>query len=988
MTVVFSQEKPHDNEKYQYRNPYVKLVETHGDSTQIARKIIASDDADSKIVEAKLLVSNLITQELDNMIQLSIVFECTQDFQLSLWHISSKKIHQQIDVTLEKNECMDLMSHGTNSNMDDLNGFCKHTPQKLVQRLLEYKKDPHQHHHQDIGIKRKHDDEGLEIEQEHEEEKIVKKGRVTPAHSDEENLEEKSDTQHSEIDKDEDVAMEDVIETSQDIPEEPIIDHTFDAEPTGPTTDRVDEKETLNEESIELEGATLVVGALESKESVGSIEQVEPTKLEEPLKAEEPAELEEQAELEEPVELEKPSEAEESAGPAQKDSIDAVIETLIEKHTTEVSTVESIVEKETTPVVERNIDTTQEQPADLHQENRVEYLKGNIVDALLDEAVESVLENLIHSAEEKATSQATEEPVAQTQLAEESEVNQTTSADLDTAIDTKTITQDTETTEATEVDVVQSNSSTTEQQLVEGADIIQEATEESKNEISQDYVLVDHEDITENVDNGSPKEQQEGTTFQQDQPSQEVHFADENFLDADNFDQPEEPTQEQTERKSEAETTSEGGDYEDSYEGEDMDYGQDYGDDGENFYNLSEEELESNEISESTSGEEEEVEEKEMTEATEEPYNIEAIVVGEMIESSEDTLEEEELEKEEMIESAEEEEMIENTEDDLEQEQEEELIEFAEDNIEEEEYEKEEIIEDKKEDIQEEQENDQAYLEVDQSEPNEIIEDKEEEALVKDDYDEVETPTIVDDLSDVGSIQQSFVPASNTTNNDTTHKENSDSNTTHTASTIDYIPVMEQDLFRLLEEANIPLHSNNNADITTNNNVDNVNLNNNDTTTGTEANVVDSFISLSPKEFELTQEEKTRLEMEEKQLESENIFCAILDQNIGVKDLTTFMNQPLISKEQLDLLGNACWYSHDPRVKLLLVQYCDKHKLGEEVVSLCRLLMNESVLDCFYEPEESELKAIYRKYYKYYPSYNDADKGNTNLLQKTRIYSR
>ncbi|KAI9355745.1 hypothetical protein BD770DRAFT_411520 [Pilaira anomala] len=124
---------------------------------------------------------------------------------------------------------------------------------------------------------------------------------------------------------------------------------------------------------------------------------------------------------------------------------------------------------------------------------------------------------------------------------------------------------------------------------------------------------------------------------------------------------------------------------------------------------------------------------------------------------------------------------------------------------------------------------------------------------------------------------------------------------------------------------------------------------------------------------------------------SEDKFTEILYQVTGETYLNNFMEQPLIPREQLDDLGISCWFNPDPRLKLILVRYCDKHELGSIVVSLCYLLKN--YIDCFSQDEQNEYKTIYRKYLINYPMYNQGinvftKEGRQELLRKEILYYR
>jgi hypothetical protein len=916
MTVAFAQEKPLSNLKYQYSSSYVKLVETHGDSSQISKKIIIpSTNSEWRIMEAKLLVSTPATKELESMIQLSVIFECEDKFNLSMWHISPKSFQQQIDLELEKRTYIDMMEYRFKSNPDDVLGFCKHNPQKLVQNMLEHLKDPYI---QDTGSKRKHDDEEPQEGVEKKEEKIVKKKKVmtepfVESHSDDEILEAAGKKQQNDSGEDEIYATEDAITMIKDVESDEQNEQLY-AENSLPVEEDkssgLANKSELSSDSSGLEGSTVAVESVVKESVMETIEKA----------------------VETDYSIEGIIEQSESSMEAIEEAMESCFETIEETSET-VETKESNVEatiqenflqevkiventskeplQRLSPAAEllREIPSEKssiqvvEEPANSIQDNPVEYLVDDLVEAMVDESAETVVENLFGSVEEKLASQGTEEATHLVEEPDQPPTEQPISLEDNTIANNEASLTE---IKANFDETTGSEASISNHHLEENPDTVNNANEKTK-ELAEDYVFVDLEDIPENA-TGSFNDAQASNTIQQDYISQNVPLNEqdsndeyafasipdkferlddsqadqESLLDAPNDEDLDQNfiTDAANDEEPDEEPDKEGND-------EEMDYGQDYGED-EVVYNPPNEQ--SNEAYVLLSSEEERG-------------------IQEVDESDTE----------------------------------------AEENSE----------------------------EQDTSMFDSIVGEKEENDLIEDEYEEEEpSSTIKDDLSDIGSIQQFFVPASNASYDDSTPKETSDKDTTQSAPSVDYIPVMEQDLFRLLREADIPAISNN-TDITTNQNLDYANIySSNITEDGGNKN---NFYTFLPKqepeqEPEMTKEDEELRKMQEKKLESENKFSALLEEIVGNKDIDSFMKQPLILEEQMDKLGSACWFSTDPRLKFLLIQYCDKHELGDQVVSLCRLLSNTSMFSSFFEEEESEFKRIYRKYLK---DYTADSKGNT-----------
>ncbi|GAA5805095.1 hypothetical protein HPULCUR_010608 [Helicostylum pulchrum] len=145
MTVVFSQEKPLDNVKYEYSRSYIKIVETHGDSTRKQRKIINPTLVDSIIFTTNLLLSSFKTTAFDPDIQLSILLQNKDTFELEIWSISPTHIQRNLDLELDKETCFSMLP-GRKLRSNDLLGYYQRRPQKLIQTMLEYQKNLEDEH--------------------------------------------------------------------------------------------------------------------------------------------------------------------------------------------------------------------------------------------------------------------------------------------------------------------------------------------------------------------------------------------------------------------------------------------------------------------------------------------------------------------------------------------------------------------------------------------------------------------------------------------------------------------------------------------------------------------------------------------------------------------------------------------------------------------------------------------------------------------------
>ncbi|KAI8056355.1 hypothetical protein BDF21DRAFT_161701 [Thamnidium elegans] len=147
MTVVFAQEKPLDDVKYEYSRSYIKIVDTHGDSTRKQRKIINPTHMDSTILLTDLVLPPFKTTEFDPVIQLSIVLENKDTFELQIWSISPTHVQRDLGFELDKETWVSVLP-GRGLRVGDLFVFYQHTPQTQVHTMLEY-------HNEQSNTKRK-----------------------------------------------------------------------------------------------------------------------------------------------------------------------------------------------------------------------------------------------------------------------------------------------------------------------------------------------------------------------------------------------------------------------------------------------------------------------------------------------------------------------------------------------------------------------------------------------------------------------------------------------------------------------------------------------------------------------------------------------------------------------------------------------------------------------------------------------------------------
>ena len=144
MNVALAQEKPQEI-KYQYRQSYIKLVETRGDFTRRQRAIInppQSIQSSAKILETKLIPST--TTLADSTLQLSIIFQNGEkSYDLNIWEVSPTKINQALTLAMDQQSCVNTMANSdtVKSLKLDSNGYLMHVPQKIADIILEENED-------------------------------------------------------------------------------------------------------------------------------------------------------------------------------------------------------------------------------------------------------------------------------------------------------------------------------------------------------------------------------------------------------------------------------------------------------------------------------------------------------------------------------------------------------------------------------------------------------------------------------------------------------------------------------------------------------------------------------------------------------------------------------------------------------------------------------------------------------------------------------
>ncbi|KAL0576177.1 hypothetical protein ABG067_008959, partial [Albugo candida] len=149
--------------------------------------------------------------------------------------------------------------------------------------------------------------------------------------------------------------------------------------------------------------------------------------------------------------------------------------------------------------------------------------------------------------------------------------------------------------------------------------------------------------------------------------------------------------------------------------------------------------------------------------------------------------------------------------------------------------------------------------------------DNEKEQHIATPYDQDSIMT--DSMSEVSSLHQSFIPAGNSPYQDTPHFS--------PMHTVDYVPVMQQDLSRLSQQ-------------------------------DMEVNPDHVMEESKP---EITPEMQRELDIEENKLLAQQELSKLLYEVIGDENIEHFMNGPLISQEKLDDIGSTCWFDPNPYMK-------------------------------------------------------------------------
>ncbi|KAI7902226.1 uncharacterized protein BX663DRAFT_512191 [Cokeromyces recurvatus] len=210
MTVVFAQEKPKDDPKYQYARDYIKLVAAHGDSTLKQRKIINPPfDIENpiKIVGLSLIPPNGISTESKTYLSIILQNKNNDSYSLNVWKVESDSIHEAFTLTASCDECIEaLVSKERTSRPSytlDMNGFLQNMPSKITEIILEQNKDNMSN--RDMSLKRDRDEIESSFNDEHKPAKIrkSKNNRLSPIviiHHDSDMSRSDEDTNESETD--------------------------------------------------------------------------------------------------------------------------------------------------------------------------------------------------------------------------------------------------------------------------------------------------------------------------------------------------------------------------------------------------------------------------------------------------------------------------------------------------------------------------------------------------------------------------------------------------------------------------------------------------------------------------------------------------------------------------------------------------------------------------------------------------------------------
>ncbi|KAI9481245.1 MAG: hypothetical protein EXX96DRAFT_565944 [Benjaminiella poitrasii] len=145
MFIVFAQEKPENDPKYEYAHNYIKVIEARGDSTQKQRKIInppITDGDVSRTLELMLIPPNGTSTKSE--LHLSIILQHNNDYSLNVWKVEPNKIHEVFTLAVGHDECVKaLCSEKTEfAPCLDINGYLRNMPNKIANIILEQNRDP------------------------------------------------------------------------------------------------------------------------------------------------------------------------------------------------------------------------------------------------------------------------------------------------------------------------------------------------------------------------------------------------------------------------------------------------------------------------------------------------------------------------------------------------------------------------------------------------------------------------------------------------------------------------------------------------------------------------------------------------------------------------------------------------------------------------------------------------------------------------------
>lgn len=931
MTISFVQEKPHNVEKYQYSSTYVKIVEVHGNLTHKQRKIINPDEALADVLEARLLASSLKTEELDNIVQLSILFEGVDTFGLNIWHINPNNVHEELNIHLPAQPLLNKLLFRKKLQSNNCIGFYKHTPQKLVQRMLqEYSRSDDQERPPKRRMGGDHEDAG-----------VKKKGRRKKVSFENEVL-----TDVSEFEREESQAPKDDVEPATQPSED--TSKPDDAETVGESENAEETSVVANEppaEAKELDGPTLI----------------EAEELEEPT-------LVETEDLDENVESAPASKEEEVKSNVESAEIRSSMPTY--------DSGAQIQEAEYSPLYEDLLASV------INAEPSSTENESSTLDAMVDFSTQTELNESPVSSDKKLESEEVVPKDTSRKVEQATDEVQIESIETSVEITTETVIEQVSSVDREEPEEPETTKSKSPEKIEESGDsdvAVEEnaAAADDSSDISEDYVLVESNDI----------QPSEGT--ETDQIQSEEQEEDDVAVKYEQVEEDDVPVK--YEEVAEDETTE---DYE------------------ELVQNIKEEEP--------VEDEEEEITAMDLDDI------IAASAAG-VVDSDSDGPQSYEFDEDE------DEEMGDGPD-------------YDDDAFSLGDLESKSIPDDgecillssgSEEDIKEEEEEEE--------EEDSEAEYSHDIAPTSEDGDS----SMMDNLSDVGSLLQSFVPASNSATPQDTPQQQQERST----PVIDYVPVTQQDLLRLLQRSSsddirIPATRESTIDSTSGyvpdpNSTENTQTptstggdtfkaydtletpsmdrgeesievtSNNDTEESLDSPTevfTDSVQSLVGEEDDDTSnkdttdadrmetasnddfsecveeievvdaEEQQRIaveaqrhhDMEQIRLKASREFSTLLYEIFGDESIDHFMNNPsLISQDKLDEIGSSCWFNPNPHMKLFLLRYCSKHNLGREAILLCRLLMDTT--SDFTKEERIEYKQIYMKYLRDFPSYHHGE---------------